>query len=97
MTAKKPSQKEMLSLCGEIHPEDGMDPRQFAREGRPRKGDRKVRQLCSQVAETLSQVLSGECGDELVQSLQVLAVDPAPTQRSSLLPCERAFPEKMLI
>jgi ribosome-binding factor A len=78
MTAKKASQKKMLSLCGEIHPEDGMDPREFARKGRPRKGDRKVRQLCSQVAETLSLVLSGECGDELLQSLQVVSVDPAP-------------------
>ena len=53
MTAKKPSRKQMLPLCGEIHPEDGMDPREFARKGRPRKGDRKVRQLCSQVADTI--------------------------------------------
>ena len=78
MTAKKPSPKEMPSLCGEIGPEDGMDPRKFAQKGRPRKGDRKVRQLCSQVAQTLSLVLSGECGDALLQNLQVVAVDPAP-------------------
>jgi ribosome-binding factor A len=78
MTAKKPSNKEMIPLCGEIHPDDGTDPREFARKGRPRKGDRKVRQLCRQVAETLNLVLSGECGDELLQSLQVLTVDPAP-------------------
>jgi len=78
MTAKKPSPKKKPSLCGEVGPEDGMDPREFARKERPRKGDRKVRQLCSQVAETLSLVLSGECGDELLQGLQVVAVDPAP-------------------
>jgi ribosome-binding factor A len=78
MNAKKPSKKDMISLCGEIQPEDGMDPREFFRKGRPRKGDRKARQLCSQVAETLNLVLSGECGDDLLQSLQVVTVDPAP-------------------
>jgi ribosome-binding factor A len=79
MTArKKPSRKEMLSVCNEIHPEDGIDPRELARSGRRRKDDRKARQLCRQVAETLSQVLGGECGDEVLQSLQVVAVDPAP-------------------
>ncbi len=79
MTAKKkPSRNEMLTVCNEIHPEDGVDPRELARKGRPRKDDRKARQLCRQVAETLSQVLSGECGDEVLESLQVVAVDPAP-------------------
>ena len=76
MAKKKPSQKEMLSLCGEIHPEDGTDPREAARKGHSRKGDRKARQLCSQVAQTLSQVLGGECGDDLLQSLLVVSVDP---------------------
>ena len=54
-----------------------MDPREFARKGRSRKGDRKVRQLCSQVAETLSLVLSGEFADELLQNLQIVSVHPA--------------------
>ena len=78
MTSQKPPPKDLPPLCGEISGEDGMDPREFARKGRARKGNRKNRQLCSQVAETLGLVLSGECDDEVLQSLQVLAVDPAP-------------------
>jgi ribosome-binding factor A len=85
MTARKPSQEEMLALCGEIRPEDGMDPRDFAKKPRPKKGDRKVRQLCSQVAETLSLVLSGECSDEVLQNLEVVAVDPAPNASQLLV------------
>jgi ribosome-binding factor A len=39
---------------------------------------RKTLQLCSQVADTLSYVLSGECDDELLRDLQVMSVVPAP-------------------
>jgi ribosome-binding factor A len=92
MTFKKPSVKDMLPLCGAISPEDGMDPREFARKGRPSKGDRKVRQLCCQVAETLSLVLSGECGDDLLQSLQVVAVDPAPNASQLVVTVAAAMP-----
>jgi len=89
---KKPSRKEMLPLCGELGPEDGVDPRELARQGRPRKGDRKVRQLCSQVAETLSLVLSGECNDELLQSLHVVQVDPAPDASQLLVTVGAGLP-----
>jgi ribosome-binding factor A len=102
MTSKKPSRREMLSLAGEIRPDDGIDPRELARKERPRKGDRKARQLCAQVAETLSLVLSGDCGDDLLQNLQVVAVDPAPdasqlvvTVRADV-PGERADPAEVL-
>ncbi len=62
----------------EFLPED-VDPAAFFC-GQPskRKTDRKARQLCSQVADTLSYVLSGECGDEVLRSLLVVAVDPTP-------------------
>jgi ribosome-binding factor A len=93
MTFKKPSPKDMLPLCREISPEDGMDPREFARKGRPRKGDRKLRQLCSQVAETLSLVLSGECADEVLHSLQVVAVEPAPDASQLLVTVCTSLPE----
>jgi ribosome-binding factor A len=96
MTAKKTSKKEMLPLCGEIHPEDGMDPGEFARKERPRKGDRKVRQLCSQVAETLSQVLSGECADEVLQGLQIVAVDPAPDATQLVVTVRAGFPGEVI-
>ena len=78
MSTKKPSRKVMLPLVAELRPDDGIDPRELARPERPRKGQRKARQLCAQVAETLGFVLSGECADELLQSIQILAVDPAP-------------------
>ena len=96
MTAKKPSRKKMLPLCGEIHPEDGMDPREFARKERPRKGDRKVRQLCSQVADTLNQVLSGECGDELLRGLQIVAVDPAPDATQLVVTVRAGLPGEVI-
>jgi ribosome-binding factor A len=88
---KKPSRKDMLSVCNEIHPEDGVDPREIARTGRPRKDDRKARQLCRQIAETLSQVLCGECGDEVLQSLQVVAVDPAPDASQLIVTVQAGF------
>ncbi len=79
MTLDKRAREQMLALCGEIHEDDGIDPRQFFKSRQPRKKpDRKTRQLCRQVAETLTLVLSGECCDELLQSLCVLAVEPAP-------------------
>jgi ribosome-binding factor A len=69
----------MQPLCGEMHPEDGSDPRDLFRS--PTNGkvtNRKTLQLCSQVADTLNLVLSGECGDEVLQSLHVVTVKPAP-------------------
>jgi ribosome-binding factor A len=89
---KKPFLKDMLPLCGAISPEDGMDSREFARKERPHKGDRKVLQLCSQVAETLGLVMSGECGDEVLQSLRVVAVEPAPNASQLLVTVGAALP-----
>ncbi|HET6880238.1 MAG TPA: hypothetical protein VFI31_08790 [Pirellulales bacterium] len=43
-----------------------------------RSTGRKTLQLCSQVADTLNYVLSGECDDELLRDLQVMSVVPAP-------------------
>jgi ribosome-binding factor A len=69
----------MQSLCADLHPDDGVDPKEFFRPSRKTKGaDRKTLQLCSQVADTLNVVLSGECADEVLQCLQVVAVRPAP-------------------
>lgn len=44
----------------------------------PRQFDRKTRQLCGQVAQTLNQVMWGECDDDLLRSLYVSSVEPAP-------------------
>lgn len=102
MPPKKSSRKDMLPLVAEVRPDDGIDPRELARPERPRKGQRKARQLCAQVAETLSLVLGGECADELLQSIQILSVDPAPdasqlvvTVRTDL-PAQQANPAEVL-
>src|SRR5271170_3715087 len=41
--------------------------------------NRKALQLCSQVAETLALVLTGESGDDLLRDLLVESVVPYPT------------------
>lgn len=68
----------MLQLCGEIHEDDGIDPREyFKSDFNSRKDDRKARQLCAQVAQTLHLVLS-DCDDPLVQMMDVTMVTPNP-------------------
>jgi ribosome-binding factor A len=81
----------MLSLTSEVRPDDGIDPRELAHKEKPRKGQRKTRQLCAQIAETIGLVLSGECRDDLLQNLQVVAVDPAP-DASQLVVTVRPIP-----
>ncbi len=78
MKRKSVARTKLESLCGEIHPDDGMDPAQFFRPARKSgKNDRKDQQLCHQVAETLNLVLSGEYGDEL-RDVRIVSVTPAP-------------------
>lgn len=40
--------------------------------------ERKTKQLCAQVRRVVSQFLSLECSDEILQSLYVESVEPAP-------------------
>jgi len=62
----------------------------------PLRGDRKARQLCRQVADTLGQVLSGECDDEILRSLQVVTVAPAPDASQLLVIVAPALAEDRL-
>ena len=78
MALRKSSTKIMRSLCAEVHPEDGIDPRVLAKGYQQRKPARKTRQLCSQVADTLGDVLAGQGGDDVLRSLFVVSVVPAP-------------------
>lgn len=71
------SRRILRSLCAEVGPEDGLDPRLTSRVGEGRKGDRKARQLCGQAAEALSLALA-QSGDPVLQGLVVVAVEPAP-------------------
>jgi ribosome-binding factor A len=87
MAHKKPSRREMESLCAEIREDDGIDPKNHFRSFRKQSGNqRKDLQLCRQVAETLNLVLSGELRDELLTNLYVVSVTPAP-DASQLLVC----------
>jgi ribosome-binding factor A len=89
----RPTRRAMREVCGEVGPDDGVDPRELARARmrqhrttRPGPGPgpsergagRKARQLGRQVAESLDAVLAGDSRDELLRSLRVVAVTPAP-------------------
>lgn len=79
MKLEKPSRKYARALCADVRPDDGIDPRELAKEGRHRgKPAHKTRQLCSQVADTLGDVLAGQGGDDILLSLHVVSVVPAP-------------------
>lgn len=79
MALDKRTREQLLAHCGEIREDDGVDPREFFKAGRVhKKEDRKARQLCRQVAEALDQILAGEVGDDLLRTLRVADVLPAP-------------------
>jgi ribosome-binding factor A len=54
-----------------------IDPAIFFGPPRDARGERKVQQVCREVERTLSYAF-GECADELVRDLVVVAVEPAP-------------------
>ena len=74
---KRRSKQDMLRNCGEIGPEDGIDPRDLLKQFASSKKDRKALQLCRQVERTISLVVSGELDDDRVRDLQLLSVTPA--------------------
>jgi hypothetical protein len=78
MKRKRSSTKYVRALCVAVDPDDGIDPRERAQGGPPRRTDRKARQLCAHVAETLGDVLAGQSGDDVLRSLYVVSVVPAP-------------------
>src|SRR5262249_61660126 len=69
----------------EVGPEDGLDPRYDRPAGQDKVPNRKALQLCSQVAETLSGVLAGELGDDVLRDLLVESVTPAPNSSRLLV------------
>ena len=103
MTLDKRTRERLLAHCGQLHEDDGVDPRQFFKaEKKLNKQNHKVRQLCNQVAETLGLVLTGEFGDERLQSLRVVSVDPAPDASQLLVtlrtddPCDGSETQEIL-
>ena len=93
MTRDKRARKRLFQHCDQIYEDDCVDPREFFKTNqRHRQDDRKARQLCRQVAETLDMVLSGECRDELLQSLYVVSVEPAPNSSRMLVTLQADVP-----
>lgn len=85
MAKRRPSRAQIRSVAGAIGPGDGVDPRLAT--GGSRRGamaSRKTMQLCNQIFETLEQVF-GEQEDEVLQSLHVLSVVPAPDDTNVLV------------
>jgi len=75
MAHDKRHSERLRALCGELHDDDGVDPREFFRPNRQRdKARHKSQQLCRQVQRTLDLVLSGETRDELLGALRIVSV-----------------------
>ncbi|MDR3632207.1 MAG: ribosome-binding factor A [Isosphaeraceae bacterium] len=94
-------QNVLRHLCAEQDATDGVDPRDDQRSTSRKRSDRKQRQLCGQVAETLSYVLSGRDADASLSQIQVFSVVPAPDAGRLLvtvapLPGERLDPTVVL-
>ncbi len=79
MPTRRSSRQRLRSLCAEVDPDDGADPRIFFREVESRaRPSHKARQLCRQVAETLDGLFADHPADDSLRDLAVVAVDPAP-------------------
>ena len=79
MTSDKRMREILREHCADVGEDDGLNPQDDRKSGGSnRQQSRKCKQLCRQVAETLDWVLSGDSRDELLQSLRVAAVEPAP-------------------
>ncbi len=77
MKPRKPNRREIASLCSEPGDEDGADPKRYFSQRSDRSGHKSV-QLACHVARTLRQVLAGESGEEVLQNLSIIEVEPAP-------------------
>jgi ribosome-binding factor A len=103
MSTRKGLRRQVRALCAEVHPDDGVDPREMMRTSRSRskrpgpsrpKTDRKTLQLCRQVAQTLGDVLAGRCDDAVLQGLDVVDVLPAPDASRLLVTVRPLGPEE---
>ena len=71
MPEPKPSKKRLRTLCAEIDPDDGSDPRIFFRKDGDRKpGRHKARQLSRQVSEILDGLLAGSTADPVPERVE---------------------------
>lgn len=87
MKPRKTSRRVLRGVCGEIGPEDGVDPRELARRYRDssrKTTARKTSQLCHQIAVTIDGLLA-EQSDDVLRDLTVVDVAPAPDESRLLV------------
>jgi len=76
MTSRKQWLKNVDSLCAEVRPDDGIEPRacQPVRD----KSHRKTYQVCKQTERTLNLRLASNTVEPLLRELSICAVEPYP-------------------
>ena len=77
MPSRKREEDDVRALCARIHPDDGVDPREDKRRdvAGTKRDDRKLQQLCKQVANALQLVLPNV---QVLGNARVVSVIPAP-------------------
>lgn len=91
MKHKKSKTDKYANLRSEASPEDGADPRTVFQE-KPYRGNRKALQLCRQVQRSLNFALS-DLDDDVLASLYVESVDPAPNDKHLMVTVSPLDPE----
>ncbi|MCP3674139.1 MAG: ribosome-binding factor A [Gammaproteobacteria bacterium] len=61
-------------LCGEIGPEDGVDPRIIARTMERKSGNRKSQQLAKEARHVITMVFAGELCDPVFEDIEIVDV-----------------------
>ncbi|MCP4235583.1 MAG: ribosome-binding factor A [Aestuariibacter sp.] len=74
MNQSKNWQRNVNQLCGEIGPDDGIDPRTIARAMDRKSSSRKGKQLGKEAKQTVSMIFSGELSDPVFQDIEVIDV-----------------------
>jgi ribosome-binding factor A len=92
MTSNERMREQPFVSLGEFYAEDVNFLVGNAQIAGSHKESRKAKQLCRQVAQTLDLVLSGDCRDELLQSLHVISVVPAPNSSRLLVTVSADLP-----
>lgn len=80
MPSRKRAEDPRRALCAQPHPDDGVDPREDKRRDVEveKRSDRKTRQLCKQVAQTLQLALASLPQADVFAGADVREVTPAP-------------------
>ena len=92
MNRRRIARRDLSAACAEPGPGDGLDPGLESREASGKVANRKALLLCGEAERTLSAVLAGECGDEVLRNLVVASVKPAPTSARLLVTVHLATP-----